>query len=201
MAEKLGAPYYLYTDRRHLTLNGVDSSLLNDIDFFNQTFTKLIVEDLNVELIGDMRSHPFEASEKGVGNGISGVGILGASNFGIHTWPELNRLTANFEFCSKVPELDNLDQHMLERFIPISMESEQKVTLEDGSILLKDVSYTNILGHQPSNIYIYDGLITNEHTVARTSRMLAALEGRAKGLPIIRSEETRPITLTVTKAI
>lgn len=167
----------IYVDTRNLTLTGVEPGLLRDLVFFKRTFTKLIKRDLKVDLVSKLQAHQFEPRHKDEGDGISAVGILGASHLGIHTWPERGVLKANFEFCSEQEELERLDQHMLERFTPLKMMSTQEALLDDGRTLYRDTSYLRNT-QTPSGIFLYDAQRTNIITFSRTAHMMAQLEGR-----------------------
>lgn len=175
MAERTFYPQP-YVDHRILTLHGVRSSRLNDLPFFVDTFNRLIEEDLGVDVVGELRVHQFSPSEQGEGDGISGVAILGASHEAVHSWPELNHLRANFEFCSEDPRLSQLDRFVLARFNPLALESEQTIRQVDGSEFVRNAAYKRTLGRTESGLLIYEGGFTSNSGLPETARLLHNLE-------------------------
>ena len=188
----------IYVDRRNLVLVGIDPEMLRDLAFFKRTFNTLILEDLKVDLVSPLDARQFEPRHDEEGDGISGVGILGASHVGIHSWPERGTLHANFEFCSQQDELDELDRHMIERFVPKTMESEQRTKLPDGRTYEGDTSYLQIQ-RLPSGIFIYEAQRSNIIQFSRTAHMLAQLEGSALH-SVPREESLRAFELRIQKA-
>ena len=165
-----------YVDHRIVTLHGVEESRLNDLAFFVRTFDEMMRDDLKVEVVGELRVHQFTPSEQGSGNGISGVGIIGASHEAIHSWSEMFHLRANFEFCSKQAELEQLDEIMLARFNPAAMETERNVLFENGTDFIRRAAYSRSLRRTEGGLLIYDALATESRGMPETARMLRQLQ-------------------------